>query len=70
MELERLEKRLDNLKNARGNLKSGNITSEDIKLILEVLSQEELNLARTIYEIKKGLEDDMEYRETHKGVKK
>ena len=64
------EERLNNLKKTREHMNNGNITPEDIKLILEVLGQEEIDLARTIYEIKVGLEDDMEYRETHRGVKK
>lgn len=68
--LEDKEKRLEGLRKAKENLKTGNVTGEDIKLILDVLSQEELNLSRTIYDIKVGLEEDFEYRETHRGNKR
>lgn len=68
--LEDKEKRLERLRKAKENLKTGNVTGEDIKLILDVLSQEELNLSRTIYDIKVGLEEDFEYRETHRGNKR
>ena len=67
--LEEKEKRLAKLKNAKENMKNGKVTEEDVRLILEVLNQVELNLAREIYEIKVGLEDDLDYRETHRNHK-
>lgn len=67
--LEEKEKRLTNIRNAKENMKTGKVTEEDIRLILDVLNQAEFNLAREIYEIKVGLEDDLEYRETHRNHK-
>lgn len=67
--LDAKEKRLANLKNAKENMKNGKVTEEDIRLILDVLNQAEFNLAREIYEIRVGLEDDLEYRETHRNHK-
>jgi len=66
MELERLEKELESLKTARENMKSGNVTPADVNVIIETLRQAELDKARKLYEIRKGLEDDFEYRETHR----
>lgn len=70
MELERLEKELESLKKARENFKNGNVTPYDVNVIIETLRQAELDKARKLYEIKKGLEDDFEYRETHRGNKR
>jgi len=67
--LEEKEKRLAKLRNAKENMKTGKVNEEDIRLILDVLNQAEFNLAREIYEIKVGLEDDLEYRETHRNHK-
>jgi len=67
--LEEKEKRLAKLRNAKENMKTGKVNEEDIRLILDVLNQAEFNLAREIYEIKIGLEDDLEYRETHRNHK-
>ena len=67
--LDAKEKRLAKLKNAKENMKNGKVTEEDIRLILDVLNQAEFNLAREIYEIKIGLEADLEYRETHRNHK-
>lgn len=69
MMLEEKEKRLAKLRNAKENFKTGKVTEEDLRLALEVLSQEEFRQAREIYEIKVGLEDDLEYRQTHRSHK-
>ena len=67
--LEDKEKQLMNIRTAKENFKTGKVTEEDLRLALEVLSQREYDLAREIYEIKVGLEDDLEYRETHRNHK-
>ena len=68
-ELEKLEKKVQNLKQARENLMNGNITKEDITIILETLRQAEFNLARDVSVIKIGLQDDNDYRETYRNKK-
>lgn len=69
MEIERLEKELENLKTARENMKNGTVTPKDIIVITETLRQAELDKMRKLYEIKVSDEDDIEYHETHSGRK-